>query len=301
MSKSLNLSSLGPKRMVQMMLGVAALILVVGAIIVFLMQSQIRDMQATVSGKESQVGSSEQVARRYEATQAAYDEIASRTQYLEASVSAKQFVPTLLQQLQALATTTHLTVTAVRPGLIAPPVAPTPTAPAGGDAPAAPADAKKAPPPPYDILDIGVDVTGTYADTAAFLYNLTRFPKIISVASVQIHPGAGIAPTVGGKPGAPVLNTNLHLTAFVFHSDANAAPVPGTTPVTTASAVGSAPPASPAAASGLATSAPPAAPVAPTAASGTHSPSDAAAHAASRALGTGQAAQARSEVGIETL
>ena len=294
MLQNLNANTLGPKRMVQMLLGAAALVLVIGGIIIFLMNSQIQDMQATVTGKEALVGTNEQTAQKYEQTQKDYDAIATRTQYLEASVSAKSFVPTLLKQLQVLATTTHLTVTAVRPGPImsaAPPSTGT-AAPAAGAGDASAADTKKAPPLPYDTLDISVDVVGTYADTAAFLYNLTRFPKIVSVASVQMHPG-GDAGAPGGTPTAPVLTTSLHLTAFVFHSDANAPEaVDGTTtPATTIAAVGS-PGAS-------ATALPSDAAVQHVAPLG--AVSNAAAHAAGQAVGVTKATQARSEVGIQTL
>ncbi len=133
-------------------------------------------------------------------------------------MSAKSFVPTLLGQLQSLAAATHLTVMDVRPSAPPPPVAP--AARPAGAAPDAAADLKKAPaPPPYDTLPIEVDVTGTYADTATFLYSLTRFPKILSVTAAQMHPGA---PPAGASPYAsPTVTTNLKLVAFVFHDDAD--------------------------------------------------------------------------------
>ena len=60
-----------------------------------------------------------------------------------------------------------------------------------------------------------MDVTGTYADTATFLYSLTRFPKIISVTAVQMHPSGS---TGKANPhAAPTVTTNLKLVAFMFH------------------------------------------------------------------------------------
>lgn len=293
MLKNLDAAALGPKRLVQMLLGIAAFVLIAGVAVVFLLNSHIHDMQATVSGKETQVGSNEQVAQRYEKTQADYDKVAAQTQYLEASVSAKAFVPTLLKQLQALATTTHLTVMSVRPGLIT-----TPAPPADSTSgTAADSTKKKTPPPPYDTIDIGVDVSGSYADTATFLYNLTKFPKIISVASVQMAPGSGV-PVKGAQTG-PTLTTNLHLTAFVFHDDGTA-PIDSTQTVV-ADAV--APAALPTTTAGSHTPAPAAAsPFPPRPASPSRDVvTDAATHAASRAIGAGKAAQTRSEVGIQTL
>ena len=101
-------------------------------------------------------------------------------------------------------------MSAVRP--TAPPPAAAP-APAAADSGSAADGAKKAPaPPPYDTLDVAVEVSGSYADTSMFLYSLTRFPKIVSVDSVQMHPGTA------GVPGGPsVVDTSLKLTAFMFH------------------------------------------------------------------------------------
>ena len=276
-------------RVMQILLGVAGLALVVGGAIIALMNAQISDFRKTAADKEAKVGSNQLIAQRYQATLTTYNAISSRAQYLETSVSAKSYVPTLLQQLQGLAQQTHLTVNAVRPGPITVPAPPAKPASTGDTAAGAatPAPEKKAPPPPYDTLGIDVDVTGSYANTVAFLYGLTRFPKIISVASAQLKPGttATAAPPPGTAPAAPLVSTSLHLTAFVFHDDA-AAPA------------GSAPSKTPGA---------PAAPVPAQPAPSTHAApgssvvSDAAQHAAVRATGASKAIQARSEVGLTTM
>lgn len=279
MSKSLSAKKLSPKQTTQVLIGAGALILVIGGIILFLMNSKINDMQAAVSAKETQVGSNEQVAERYQQTLTQYNETLAHTQFLEASVSAKSFVPTLLKQLQDLATATHLTVNTVRPGQVAAPVPAAPK-PADGDSGAS-TDVKKAPPPPYDTLDIQVDVTGSYANSAAFLYGLTQFPKIVSVTSAQMQPDA--ATTQPGGP--PSVKTSLHLTAFVFHEDKDAATAPGATPAAPISTA----------------YAPHPFPIRPVVGGTPSAVSDAAVHAAGSAIGASKSAQARSEVGIETL
>ena len=74
-------------------------------------------------------------------------------------------------------------------------------------------------------MGVNLSVTGTYADTMTFLYDLTQFPKVISVEGAQFSPGGGSA----GRPGqaaAPQVTTQLKLTAFVFHDDAHARPPP---------------------------------------------------------------------------
>lgn len=208
------------KRLTMALMGGAGLILVVGGGALVGLNSHLTSLQTTQQQKQAEVGSSEDITKRYETTQEAYTETQSRMQYLEASVSAKSYVPTLLGQLQTLAAQTHLTVTSVRPA--AAPPAPAPVKPASGDG-GADKDLKKAPPPPaYDTLNVEVNVTGTYADTAAFLYDLTKFPKIISLVGAQMHPN-GVPP--GASPYAsPTVTTDLRLAAFMFHDDDDAAP-----------------------------------------------------------------------------
>ena len=202
--------TLNAKRLMQVLMGGAGLVLLGGGGVLVGLNSKLTGLQTQAQQKEKEVGSSEQITRRYQQTQTTYDETQSRIKFLETSVSAKSYVPTLLSQLQTLAAQTHLTVTAVRPAAPAPP--PPPVKKAEGDATAT--DTKKAAPPPYDTLLVDVDVTGSYADTAAFLYGLTRFPKILSVTGAQMHPGAA---ALGGDPHAtPVIQTNLKLVAFVF-------------------------------------------------------------------------------------
>lgn len=262
MSKSPN-NAASPKRTTQILMGAAGLVLVAGGGLAFLMNSQISHMQQTINAKEAEVGSNEQVAQRYQQTLEAYNATAAKTHYLEASVSAKSFVPTLLKQLQGLAAQTHLSVTSVRPGTL---ITPTPAKPAGTSTDATTDSTPKKKAVPYDTLDIAVDVNGSYANTVTFLYGLTQFPKIVSVASAQMQPG----PADAAAPGAsPIITTNLHLTAFIFHQDKTAAPV--------ALAGAAVPDVS------------------------TTAVSQAARHAAVGAIGTSKADAARSEVGIGTL
>ncbi len=230
-------SAPGAKRLMQVLMGGAGLVLLGGGGVLVGLNSRLAGLQTQAQQKEHEVGSSEQITKRYQQTQATYDETQSRIKFLETSVSAKSYVPTLLSQLQALAAQTHLTVTAVRPAAPAPPPAP-PVKKIDGDAPAAATDTKKQAPPPYDTLLVDVDVSGSYADTAAFLYGLTRFPKILSVAGAQMRPGSAAA---GADPNAPpVIATSLKLVAFVFPDSgpaSSASAVPAVTAVPVAAPV----------------------------------------------------------------
>ena len=270
------------KRIVMVLMGGAGLVLLGGGGILLGLNSHLTGLQTLTQEKEKEVGTSEQITKRYETTLESYNQTQSRIQYLEASVSPKSYVPTLLGQLQTLAATTHLNVTAVRPAA-APPPAPAPARTTNADG-SAPADLKKAPPPPaYDTINIDVDVTGTYADTATFLYSLTRFPKIISVTSVQMHPGS--VPAGSSPYASPSISTNLKLVAFMLHDD-------GTT--TTAATA----PDAPTTKNGLSTAIIPGTSMSP-AAIGTIS--QAAGHAAASAAGVTKAANDRTAVGISNL
>ncbi len=238
MLKSPNIVVSPAKKIMLTLVGGAGLVLLGGGAVLFGLNSKLTTLQTTAAQSEKEVGTSEQIAQRYQSTKDSYNETQGRIQFLESAVTSKSYVPTLLKQLQTLAQTTHLNVTSVRPGQ--PPPPPPPAArPAEGAAPAA--DAKKAPPPPpYDIVPIDVDMTGTYANTATFLYSLTRFPKIVAVVGAQLHPNA--LPPGSSQTASPTVSTNLHLVAFMFHEDAATAPtLPGTPAVTTAALPSSGP------------------------------------------------------------
>ena len=207
------------KRLFPLLLGGVGAVLLGGGGILVGLNSKLTTLQTTAQQQDAEVSAGEQIAHRYQATQDSYNQTQAHLQFLETSVSDKSYVPTLLAQLQSLAAQTHLTVSAVRPSLAPPP--PAPAAAPAGDGGTAVGVKKAPPPPPYDTLDVAVDVTGTYADTSMFVYSLTRFPKIVSVDSVQMHPGTAAV------PGGPVpVVTSLKLTAFMFH-DAPVAAAPG--------------------------------------------------------------------------
>ena len=101
--------------------------------------------------------------------------------HLEGALTTHEYVPTLLVQLQKLATGTHNQILSIKPSPPAPPPPP-PANPAGADAaPAAPAPA-----PLYDKYDVEMDVQGEYKSVMAFLMQLTQFPKIVEVDKFQM-------------------------------------------------------------------------------------------------------------------
>lgn len=208
----------GTKKLMLMLSGGAGLVLLGGCGLLVGLNSELAGRQTLAKQKEAEVGSNEQIAKRYQTTLDNYTDTQGRIKFLESSVTPKSYVPTLLGQLQFLAASTHLLVTSVRPATPPPPTLPPASKPATADG-NGPLEAKKAAPPPYDTLGVDVDMTGTYTDTATFLYDLTRFPKIISVVGAQMHPNAAAS-----GAGSPTVSTSLKLVAFMFHED-NSTPV----------------------------------------------------------------------------
>jgi Tfp pilus assembly protein PilO len=229
MSKNLKTSG---KNVTAAFAGTALLTLVCGGGVIFVMNQRINAERNQASNLEAQVGSSEQVAKRLQATRADYDLTRSKIADLEDSIPQKSYVPTLLQQLQNLATTTHLFVTSIQPGQIitpAPPAATTTTSTSSSN------KTKAAATVPYDTMDVSLSLTGTYVDTQKFVYGLTHFPKIISVTGMQMSPVAAPGASTTAAPAS--VTTNLKLTAFVFpDTDPDSSPAPtSATGVTSAS------------------------------------------------------------------
>src|SRR3569833_4654536 len=230
MSRNLNGGN-SIKQLVQVLVLTAVAILLVGGARIAVLNSQVGKKQLEADNLAAEVGSSEQVAQRYEMTRKSYDDTIDHLKYLETSVTTTSYVPTMLQQLQTLAQTTHLKVMSIRPGAIQTAAPPKPASSTSTDSSSsssstdtsASASAKKA--PPYDTANITLDVVGTYRQTAAFLYDLTRFPKIVAVSSATLHPDCA-DPTMNPL-GSPNIHSTLSITAYVFHDNDAPAVIPG--------------------------------------------------------------------------
>lgn len=176
----------------------------VGGIGLYVWQSgEIASLQKEVTVKQEQVASGQKIASHLVSTEADYAETQKQLRTLETSVTAGQYVPTLLRQTEVLAKSVNLQVGAVRPTL-----EPAPLPPKDKEA------RKKFVPWPYDKIHIEMEVRGGYWNVAKLLYRLTNFPKILAVQSMQVQPSPNT------RPGAaPQLTVNLKLTGFIFPDD----------------------------------------------------------------------------------
>lgn len=172
--------------------------------------------------KRAELEDSQLVVRRREQALAALEKDRSELRYLETGVSEMAYVPTLLKQLEERAVRTRNRVLGVRQQ--ATEVAPTrlqqrrdPEAQAkaeeGGGNSGGQSDEKKMKEEPYTPLRIQVNLVGSFASTQAFLQELMRFPKIVSVDEMQIRPHTSSDPK---EAAASLLAVELKVTAYVM-------------------------------------------------------------------------------------
>jgi Tfp pilus assembly protein PilO len=223
------------KHLVQALIITAVAILLVGGALIALLNTNVAKLQSVADNKQAQVGSSEQVARRYDLTLSSYKDTIDHLKYLETSVTTTSYVPTMLEQIQALAQTTHLKVLSIRPSAIVS-AAPKKAAAAADSSSssssgssssstgATASASKKA--PPYDTVNITLDISGTFSETAAFLYDLTRFPKIVAVTSATLHPDSNGGDATPNPLGSPAIHSTLQVVAYLFHDDTTPASLP---------------------------------------------------------------------------
>jgi len=201
------------KKSLACLITVAAVMLVAGGFAYVNLAAKHGVLGKQIRAKEQKLASSEEITRRLFAVEQDYLDAQAKLGALEHGVSTRAYVPTLLKQIEALGKGVNMRVAGVRPKPVS--ESPPPSSPASS------AEGDKKPvvrkaPEPYDKLDIDIEVRGKYSDVTRFVYEITSFPKIIAVNSMQINP-------VGGKrvvAGSPMLSVRLGTTAFVLKETA---------------------------------------------------------------------------------
>lgn len=196
------------RKVTQVTLLFAIVILLAGGGGLYLLNNKIGDEQKVEAAKMAEVGSNRQIASRYQTALATFTQTESQLQYLEAPVPQKEYVPTLLEQLQSLAKSTDLIVDSVRPGAIVQAMQDAPSAQAASSDSSSDSGAppvKKQIPLAYSTMTVALQVDGTYAHVMRFIYDLPHFPKILSVQSISLHPDQG-----------DQVSATMNITAYVF-------------------------------------------------------------------------------------
>ncbi|MDR3710429.1 MAG: type 4a pilus biogenesis protein PilO [Capsulimonadaceae bacterium] len=223
MFKSPKSSIVSAKRQTTILLILAITLLVSGSGGIYALQSKQTAADQVVDKKQGEVGTNEEISRRYQSTLDAYNSTVEELRYVEPSVTKQSYVPTLVQQLQRMATNDHLKLTSVRPGTIVD-TAPAPAAASTSNASANSDNGKdkKQAAAAYQTLSVSLSVEGTYKQIMTFVYHMTKFPKIVTVQSLNFSP-RGSAP--GGLASkTPLLGAEIVLQAYLF--DDVAAPAP---------------------------------------------------------------------------
>jgi len=155
-------------------------------------------LSATLQQRETRLAQMQQVAAQRQALEQEYAARQQRIQAIEAKLPPAREIPTLLRQMQAVATESEVTLTLLRPGPLETPQAgqqPGAPAPAGQPAgqQAAPAGA------PYRQFRLELGFEGSYDRVLAFMRRLENFPRFIALTqftlAVQELPNLRLAVT----------------------------------------------------------------------------------------------------------
>lgn len=169
---------------------------------------------ATLAAKEQEREEGKRLTSKLVGSQEALEQARQRLRYLEASVPRAAYVPTMLRQIEKLATITNNSVLGIRPELEKPKKV---TKRERKRDPEADEKAAKNPvveepvAAPYDRLRIQLNMDGTYASTQRFLDELTRFPKIMAVEAVTLRPRTNSERETGSR-----LSADLTVVAFIW-------------------------------------------------------------------------------------
>ncbi|HET6385710.1 MAG TPA: type 4a pilus biogenesis protein PilO [Armatimonadota bacterium] len=197
---------------------IASMVLELAALTGFYVQqnSMVTALEASLQERQTELSSAKTLTAQLLAEQQKVNVEKGQLAQLEGALPTKEYVPTLLTQLQALATSTHNTILSITPNLAPPPPAAPPPSnvPTGNPTTGATAktDSKPAAPaaPPYDKYLVTMGVQGGYRDVMTFLLRLTQFPKIISVDQCQLS-------NLGATNGTEgVVTANLKFTGYIL-------------------------------------------------------------------------------------
>ena len=206
---------------------ILAVILFFGCILAYMAAAgKLKSAAAQLTESKEQASSAKGIIQKLEKSRLDYLDAKSQLRCLETSISTKDYVPTMLKQLEHMGTSVNLKVLGVRPQNL-PHAIPVRKMSSGADAasgnvtsaseqkPGIETADKEKPVAPYDELKVDLEVEGRYMSALDFLYKLTSFPKIVAVNSIEISP---IASSLF-SPSSPNLSIKINVTAFVFKDE----------------------------------------------------------------------------------
>lgn len=213
MQQSLSITQVNHEQLPKVLIGIAAVCGVVGGFILFAVNSNILAVEAKCNARFADVSNSIKITREYSVTEDEYNSTAAKLSFLERASNPSAYVPTMIKQLQVLATRDNLVITAIRPVAMPPPVAVAAAADGSGTTP------RRATPPAYTTIGISVVTHGAYVNMMRFIVGLTHFPKIVSLANFQMSQADAGGTTGPAIKGPPNVAATLQLMAYVFPAD----------------------------------------------------------------------------------
>lgn len=125
----------------------------------------------------------------------------SQLRHLEIGVSEKEYIPTLLGEIERTGKEAGMTVLGVRP--IAAPVKSSMTKVS---------DEEKPKKKNYTEMNIEVRCRGNYRSVMNFVSALRMFPKIVGAKTVSLQPKSNLE-----EAGSPTLDATIELTSYIFN------------------------------------------------------------------------------------
>ncbi len=180
-----------------------AIVFVVGAGTVYWQYSSMSAAADRLASVKKTLADASKLEAQVTETSARLAESQEQLNHLEKGVPEVAYIPTLLTEIEQVGRQCGIQVTGVKPTMVKP------EEQKEGDAPK---DAKPKPKKPYDEIEIDVTGRGSFGAVQSLLAALNRFPKIVSVRSVDIAPKRD----VNGM--ANVLDATLKLRAYVFRA-----------------------------------------------------------------------------------
>jgi len=196
------------------------------AVVFLQQQAAYARASTTLEQKEQELEEGERLTSKLASSREALERDRQRLRFLETGVPRAAYVPTLLRQMERMASGTGNRVLGIRPELEKPKRV---TKVQRRSDPEADEKAQKNPvvkepaDAPYDRLVIQLNLNGTYASTQRFLQELTKFPKIMAVEGVTLRP----RPLEDGETGN-LLSADLTVVAFIWKGGELRLPPPGT-------------------------------------------------------------------------
>ena len=178
----------------------AVAVVAVGGGLVYWQYTVHGDAEANLAKIRAATPDESKLQQDLQAAQAELYKASTELTHLEGGVPTLAYVPTLLQELEAVGNTNNMRVTVFKQ-----------SNPSAVQTPASTGDAKSLKEKAYDEVEFDVSGRGSYTSIEKMLTDLQIFPKIVSVQSVNVMPKRD-----QGAPNAATVEATIRLKAYIF-------------------------------------------------------------------------------------